>query len=164
MFEFSRFYPSDYAHGSEFVADLDRFLGALPTGWPYGIEMRNRHWLHADYFDCLHRHGVTHVFNSWDAMPTVSEQMAMVDSRTSPERVGARFLLKPGRNYNAAVKAFEPYDHVQEEYPEARAAGQALIAEGMKTGPKRKTLIYVNNRLEGNALSTIEAMTTPLEG
>jgi len=32
-----------------------------------------------------------------------------------------------------------------------------LIADGVKaTG--RKTFIYVNNRLEGNALSTIEAM------
>src|ERR1022692_3454877 len=27
MFEFSRFYPSDYEHGREFVAALDKFLG-----------------------------------------------------------------------------------------------------------------------------------------
>jgi len=33
MFEFSRFYPSDYAHGRDFVADLDRFLASLPQGW-----------------------------------------------------------------------------------------------------------------------------------
>jgi hypothetical protein len=37
MFEFSRFYPTDYQHGREFVADLDKFLAALPQGWPYGI-------------------------------------------------------------------------------------------------------------------------------
>lgn len=24
----------------DFIADLDRFLGQLPTGWPYGVEMR----------------------------------------------------------------------------------------------------------------------------
>jgi uncharacterized protein YecE (DUF72 family) len=34
MFEFSRFYPSDYEHGRDFVADLDKFLAALPKGWP----------------------------------------------------------------------------------------------------------------------------------
>ena len=45
MFEFSRFYPSDYEHGRDFVADLDKFLGALPKGWPYGLEMRNKNWL-----------------------------------------------------------------------------------------------------------------------
>ena len=33
IFEFSRFYPTDYQHGREFVADLDRFLSSLPTGW-----------------------------------------------------------------------------------------------------------------------------------
>jgi len=30
MFEFSRFFPSDYEHGRDFVADLDKFLGNLP--------------------------------------------------------------------------------------------------------------------------------------
>src|ERR1039457_6259331 len=44
MFEFSRFYPSDYQHGRDFVADLDKFLAALPTGWPYGLELRNKDW------------------------------------------------------------------------------------------------------------------------
>ena len=40
----------------------------------------------------------------------------------------------------------------------ARDAGKALIAEGKSAGPDRKTFIYVNNRLEGNALETIDAM------
>jgi hypothetical protein len=47
---------------------------------------------------------------------------------------------------------------VKEPYPEAREAGRALIAEGKAVGPERKTFIYVNNRLEGNALETIDAM------
>ena len=158
MFEFSRFWPGDYAHGRDFVADLDGFLGKLPQGWPYAIEMRNHHWLKPEYFGCLARRGVTHVFNSWDAMPAVSEQMALPGSRTNPQLLAARFLLKPGRKYEAAVKAFEPYDRVQEPNPAARGAGKALIAEGKSAGPRRKTFIYVNNRLEGNALGTIEAM------
>ena len=158
MFEFSRFWPTDYEHGRDFVADLDKFLGALPRGWPYGIEMRNRAWLRPQYFECLARHQVTHVFNSWEAMPAVSEQMALPGSRTNPDLVAARFLLKPGRQYEEAVKTFEPYDNIKEENPDARAAGKALIAEGRTAGPKRKTFVFVNNRLEGNALGTIAAM------
>jgi hypothetical protein len=51
-----------------------------------------------------------------------------------------------------------PYDKTQEVNEEARDAGAALIHEGT-TAPKRKTFIYVNNRLEGNALAaTIEAL------
>ena len=158
MFEFSRFHSGDYAHGRDFLADLDAFLGKLPTGWPYAVEIRNKTWLVPDYFDCLARHHVAHVFNSWEAMPSVAQQMALPNSRTHPELCAARFLLKPGRDYEAAVKAFEPYDETREVNAEARAAGKALIQEGKAAGKKRKTLIFVNNRLEGNALNTIAAM------
>ena len=88
----------------------------------------------------------------------MSEQMALPGSRTNPDLVAARFLLKPGRKYEQAVKAFEPYDSIKEETAEARAAGRALIEEGKAAGPKFRTFIYVNNRLEGNAIATIAAM------
>ncbi len=158
MFEFTRFWPGDYEHGRDFVNDLDGFLGKLPIGWPYAVEMRNPHWLAPEYFGCLARHRVTHIFNSWDAMPPVSEQMALTGSRTNPKLIAARFLLKPGRKYEEAVKTFQPYDKVKEPNPDARAAGKALITEGKAAGPDRETFIYVNNRLEGNALETIDAM------
>jgi uncharacterized protein YecE (DUF72 family) len=156
IFEFSRFYPADFEHGRDFVSGLDSFLAQLPKGWPYAIEMRNKHWLKPEYFDCLARHSVTHN-NSWTAMPSVGEQMALEGSRTNPGLVAARFLLKPGRKYEEAVKAFRPYDQTREVNDEARQAGAALIAEGKKAA-NRKTFIFVNNRLEGNALQTISAM------
>ena len=140
MFEFSQFWPSDYQHGRDFVSDLDGFLAKLPKGWPYAIEVRNKHWLQSEYFDCLTKHGVTHVFNSWDAMPPVREQMAMPGSQTNPNLCAARFLLKPGRKYEEAVKTFQPYDKVKEPNLEEREAGTALITEGKKAGKDRKTL------------------------
>ncbi len=158
MFEFSRFYATDYEHGRDFVADLDKFFGNLPKGWPYAIEMRNKNWLAPEYFACLARHGITHVFNSWDAMQPVSEQMALTGSQTNPELVAARFLLKPGRKYDDAVKTFQPYDQTKEVNADARKAGAELIKAGKTVGAKKKTLIFVNNRLEGNALNTIAAM------
>jgi len=157
MFEFSRFYSTDFEHGRDFVSVLDSFLSKLPKGWPYGIEMRNKNWLKPEYFDCLARHGVTHVYNSWTEMPPVAEQMALPGSETNPELVAARFLLKPGRKYEEAVKSFQPYDKTKEVNDDARNAGAALISAGKKS-LKRKTFIFVNNRLEGNALETIKAM------
>ncbi len=161
IFEFSRFWQGDYRHGREFVADLEPFLDRLPRDWPYGVELRNRRWLEPEYFECLARHGVAHVFNSWEAMPPVGEQMALAGSRTHPGLTAARFLLKPGRKYEEAVQRFAPYDRVKEELAEARAAGRKLIQEGRAAGPAHRTFVYVNNRLEGNALGTIDAM---LEG
>jgi uncharacterized protein YecE (DUF72 family) len=158
LFEFSRFYPSDYELGRNFVADLDTFLGKLPKGWPYAVELRNKYFLRPDYFSTLQRHGTAHVFNSWSDMPAVSEQMALPGSRTSPALCAARFLLKPGRRYEEAVKSFEPYDQTKEPNPDARAAGGELLREGAQAGPQRKTFVFVNNRLEGNAPQTIAAM------
>lgn len=160
MFEFSPFTAKDYSKGSDFLVDLDKFLERLPRGWPYGIELRNRQWLVPEYFQCLARHGVTHVFNSWTAMPPVAEQMVLPGSHTNPELVAARFLLKPGRKYEEAVNRFKPYEKLGEAYDEGRKAGRALIKEGT-AAPKRKTLIFVNNRLEGNALESIAAMLEP---
>jgi uncharacterized protein YecE (DUF72 family) len=157
IFEFSRFYPADYEHGRDFVSALDSFLAQLPPGWPYAVEMRNQHWLRQEYFDCLARHRVAHVYNSWTEMPPVTEQMALSGSQTNPALVAARFLLKPGRKYEDAVKSFQPYDATKEVNAAAREAGAALIGAGRKN-PDGKTFIYVNNRLEGNALATIQAM------
>jgi hypothetical protein len=91
-------------------------------------------------------------------MPAVNEQMALPGSTTNPNLVAARFLLKPGRRYEEAVKTFQLYDKVKEQNPDPRAAGNSLNAEGKSAELDRKAFIYVNNRLEGNALETIDAM------
>lgn len=158
IFEFSRFRPADYPQGRDFICDLDRFLGQLPKGWPYGVEIRNRHWLQPEYFACLARHQVAHVFNSWGTMPPVSQQMALPGSQPHPALTAARFMIKPGNNYEQVVPAYDPFDRVHQELPEARAAGRALIENGLAAGSERWTFIFVNNCLEGNALTTIAAM------
>jgi uncharacterized protein YecE (DUF72 family) len=158
IFEFSRFYPNDFARGREFVAALDTFLGALPAGWSYGVEIRNRNFLHPDYFTTLARHGVTHVFNNWDAMPDVATQLDLPGSVSNPRVVAARFLLRGGRRYQDAVDRFSPYDKVQEENPAGREAGSRLIRETLAQDGSRQAFVYVNNRFEGNAPGTIVGM------
>jgi uncharacterized protein YecE (DUF72 family) len=158
IFEFSKFYPTDYQLGRDFVADLDRFLGSIPKGWRYGVEIRNKHFLKPDYFAVLARHGVAHVFSSWTEMPPVSEQLQIPESITNPEFAGARFLLKPGRKYQDAVDFFSPYSEVKEPNPDARRAGAQLISGRELRKTLRQLFLYVNNRLEGNALLTIMAM------
>ena len=159
ILEFSQFYSSDFEHGRDFVAALDRFLGELPPGWQYAVEIRNKTFLQPEYFEMLHRHGVAHTFNSWSRMPPVGEQLALNGSVTT-DFVAGRFLLTPGRGYEQAVKDFSPYTETKALDPDARAAGRALIGKAKQIS-KRPSFIYVNNRLEGNALKTIEAMLEP---
>jgi len=91
-------------------------------------------------------------------MPPVPEQMTLAASRTLPNTLAARFLLRPGRDYEQAVKLFSPYSEVKDPYPEGRAAGTALIMEALTSQGAKKAFIFVNNRFEGNALATIRAM------
>lgn len=158
MFEFSQFHSADFARGREFVAALDAFLEKLPRGWRYGVEIRNRSFLQPEYFAMLARHTVAHVFNSWQDMPPVSEQAAFPGSRTSPDFLAARLLLRPGRKYEEAVKRFSPYEHIQDPYPEGRTAVANLIKEATVGGSETRSYIYLNNRFEGNALESIAAI------
>ena len=155
IFEFSQFYPSDFERGRDFVDALDAFLCELPAGWQYAVEIRNRTFLQPEYFEVLHKHGIAHVFNSWDRMPAVNEQLEIPESVTT-DFIAARFLLTPGRTYAKAVESFSPYKEVKEPNDKVRAAGRNVITKG-KEG-KRPSFIYVNNRLEGNAPTTIAAI------
>jgi uncharacterized protein YecE (DUF72 family) len=158
MFEFGRFFKTDFPSVNEFSQTLDTFFSRLPNEWPYGIEIRNRDFLTSEYFGVLAKHRVTHVYNSWTDMPSVKDQMAMAGSVTNPNLVAARFLMTPGRKYDESLKLFQPYDRLREPDEEARQAGAALMVAGERYEPRRKTFVYVNNRLEGNALETIAAM------
>ena len=61
------------------------------------------------------------------------------------------------RPYEEAVAKFTPYTHVQDPNPETRQALRLLIAQARKR--HEPSYIFVNNRLEGNAPETIEAIT-----
>lgn len=152
MFEFSQFHKGDFERGRDFVEALDAFLGRLPKGWQYGVEIRNKGFLQADYFAALRSHNVAHVFNSWTRMPDVIEQTEM-DGAFTTDFFAARFLLKPGRAYQEAVDLFSPYERVQEPYPPVREG----IAKLASTTTEAPSYIFVNNRAEGNAIETLLA-------
>jgi uncharacterized protein YecE (DUF72 family) len=139
----------------EFVARLDPFLAALPGTFRYAVEVRNPDYPGARYFDCLSAHRAAHVFNAWTRMPTLTEQIASPEAFTADFTV-VRALLRQGRAYEDAVAQFTPYDKIQDENQEARAALRALI-ERMRS-ERRAAYIFVNNRFEGNAPETIRAV------
>lgn len=156
MFEFSQFYPGMLASGSEFIERLDQFFSALPCkDYDFAIEMRNRNWLKAPYFELLNKHGVSHVFNSWTRMPSIGEQLDAAD-QFRPRNFIARLLLEPGTKYEEAVEAFSPYDRIQRELPAIRQDAARLIRRAIDLGVP--AYVFVNNRCEGCAPKTIEGI------
>ncbi len=155
IFEFGTFNKRAYEDAAAFAADLDPFLAALPRDFHYSVEIRNPDFLMPEYFDCLRRHDVAHVFNAWTRMPELQRQMRIGDAWTTDFSV-TRALLSYARPYEDAVAKFSPYEHVQEENSKARGAIRDMIKTAREQN--RRAYVFVNNRLEGNAPQTIEAI------
>lgn len=155
IFEFGQFAKTDFPTPADFFKQLNRFLGALPGGWPYAVEIRNKEYLTTEYFRVLARHNAAHVFNAWTRMPTIAEQIVNPDAFTANFCV-ARALLQHGWGYEKAVKTFEPYREVQLPDPSTRSALRQIADRALRTG--QRAYIFVNNRLEGNAPGTIDAV------
>jgi uncharacterized protein YecE (DUF72 family) len=156
IFEFGSFAKQCYPDVGAFLGELDPFLAALPPDFRYAIEIRNPDFLSQQYFACLRSHRVAHVFNAWTRMPEIGVQMRLPDSQTADFNV-TRALLRHGRAYEDAVAKFTPYTRVQDPNPQARDALRLLIARSRQR--HEPSYIFVNNRLEGNAPETIEAIT-----
>ena len=141
----------------EFTSRLAPFLAALPPSFRYSVEVRNRSFLIPPYFDCLAEHKTAHVFNAWTKMPPLAEHIAIPGAFTADFTV-VRALLREGRPYEQAVEQLSPYDQVRDENPEGREALRALIRRMREE--RRAALVFVNNRFEGNAPTTIQAITS----
>ena len=155
VFEFGTFGKQTYDDVGAFLAELDPFLENLPPVFRYGVEIRNQEFLTQEYFRCLHSHRVAHVFNAWTRMPEIGEQVQLPEVFTADFTV-TRALLRKGRPYDAAVAQFSPYRQIQDPNPEARQALRKLISRARERS--EPSYIFVNNRLEGNAPQTIEAI------
>lgn len=151
LFEFQR-------HGMpahEFLAKLDAFLGALPADFSYAVEVRNPELLGHAYGEVLSRHHVAHVYNHWSTMPALAEQHRRMDGFTAPFTV-LRLLTPLNLSYEAAKKRAAPYTRIVGELPEMRRESVDLIRKA--TAEDRRSYVLVNNRSEGNAPLTVQAL------
>ena len=155
VFEFQPMRGKDLPGRSSWVEQLDGFLSHLPRDFRYAVELRNPELLSDVHGAVLARHGVAHVFNSWNEMPPIGEPLELPWTFPAGFTV-VRALLRPGRAYADAVKLFEPYDRIRDPQPEVRQDLLHVVAEVMRR--RLEALLLVNNRLEGNAPGTIRAL------
>lgn len=151
LFEFQRHgMPSE-----EFCSRLDTFFGQLPKDFSYAVEIRNAGLLGPEYRQVLERHGIAHIYNHWCYMPSLAEQHQRMGLFTAPFIV-LRLLTPLKISYEAAKKRAAPYDKIVGELPEMRRDTVELVKKAIEE--KRKAYVIVNNRSEGNAPLTIQAL------
>jgi len=160
IFEFGTFAKSMFPTPDDFFSRLNHFLDGLPQGFRYAIEIRNPEYLGPAYFSLLSNHNVAHVFNAWTRMPEVGTQIEMPDAFSADFTV-VRALLAKGRAYEQAVQAFEPYEKIQEPNPGVRDAMSRIAKRAI--AKRRPAFLFVNNRLEGHAPTTIESVADLIE-
>ena len=141
---------------AEFTERLDRFLESLPRQFRFAVEIRNPEFMtDPSYAAVLRKSSVAHVLSAWTKMPALQEQILQPELFTTDFTV-VRALLKHGRRYEDAVRAFAPYRDIRDPDPNTRGAIRDIVVRCMRRG--EPAFIYVNNRLEGNAPITIHGI------
>ena len=135
---------------------LNKFLGHLPKEWEYAVEVRDEHLLTHSYHAMLVAHGIAHVYNHWTDMPSLADQHRMLGAMFTAPFVLFRLLTPRGVPYGEAVKRYKPYDKIVQPLPEMRQDTAQLADQAVKE--KRRAYILVNNRSEGSAPRTIQAI------
>ncbi|NOU11218.1 MAG: DUF72 domain-containing protein [Nitrospira sp.] len=156
IFEFQR-------HGltsEEFCSRLDRFFGQLPNDFRYAVEIRNAGLLGPDYRKVLESHTVAHVYNHWSYMPPLLQQHTQMEERFTAPFTVVRLLTPLNMSYEAAKKRAAPYDKIVGELPQMRKETVTLIKQAV--GENRRAYVLVNNRSEGNAPLTVQALVSYL--
>lgn len=127
----------------------------------YAVKIRNAVLLGPDYRKVLENHGIAHVYNHWSCMPSLREQHQRMKERFTAPFTVLRLLTALKMSYEAAKKRAEPYTKIVEELPEMRRDTVELMKKAV--GEHRKAYVLVNNRSEGNAPLTIQALRNALQ-
>jgi len=143
----------------DFCARLDTFMSQLPKDFRYSVEIRNAEILGPQYRDVLDRHRVGHVYNHWSWMPPLAEQHRRMGGFTAPFTV-FRLLTPLKMTYEAAKKRAAPYNTIVGELPEMRRDTIHLVRQAV--AENRQAYVLVNNRSEGNAPLTVQALVEAL--
>jgi uncharacterized protein YecE (DUF72 family) len=152
------FPPVPHSHRlepNEFAEQLDAFLEAVPSSLPYCVELRDRTLLTPAYASVLARHGVSHVYNYWTAMPMPADQLSVVPLDNAPFAV-VRLMLRPGTRYAQRKEAFEPFDKLVQ--PDHEMRDQVVDLVSLARSLNRLVFVLVNNKAEGSAPLTIEEL------
>lgn len=139
----------------DLTARLDRFLGAMPAGARFAVELRERRLLTGAYLDVLARHRASHTLNYWERMPDLGAQLAMKKTLTAPFVV-CRLVIRPGAAHDVQKAKFEPFHRLVEPDVKMRADVAALVERCL--AEERELYVLANNKAEGCSPLTIKEL------
>jgi uncharacterized protein YecE (DUF72 family) len=155
LFQFPPTPPSGAGGPRRFAERLYHFLRALPEDVPKAVEIRTPAWYTADYLAALRHGGAAHGWVLHPRMSSLDEQRALGPPGTEGPTI-IRWMLAPGATYEGAREAWAPFDRLRAPDPSAREATARLALEAARAG--RAVFVVINNKAEGSAPASIEAL------
>lgn len=151
VLQFPYFAKAVFASSDEFMDRLDRFLGDLPQGFRYGVEIRNRRWLNRSFVELLKRHDAALVLVDQAWMPHGDEAAQEFDIVTSD--FAYIRLLGDRKEIEAITSTWnkEVIDRGERLQRWAELISRLVERE-------IETLIYVNNHYAGYAPATADRL------
>src|SRR5213082_2772554 len=162
VFEFQAMRGKDLPEPAHWAEELDGFLRQLPHDFRYAVELRNAELLTDAHGAVLACHGVAHVFNSWNEMPGIGEQLELLaDPRhhvPGIEHVGnamARQHGAVGIGQELGVPQLDGVAEVPGQLPQegvelfrpVRGLGQVLSPHGLKLEHERARMVAERARV-----------------
>ena len=107
------------------------------------------------YVEVLQRFGVAHVFNYWERMPSLGEQLQRVRVDSAPFGV-VRLLIPPGERYADRKKSLAPFDKLTDRRPEMRRETIDIARAFVELDCP--LFVIVNNKAEGSSPLTVREL------
>jgi uncharacterized protein YecE (DUF72 family) len=149
LFQFGYFNKMAFKSGKEFLGRLEAFLRKLPQGYRFAVEIRNKQWLNAEFFDLLRAHKVAYALIDQAWMPGVNEIFEKFDPVTA-DFAYVR-LLGDRKGIEQKTKVWDKVivDRSGELMNWVNVC-QRTVRRGIST------YVYVNNHYAGFAPATVE--------
>jgi uncharacterized protein YecE (DUF72 family) len=149
LFQFGYFNKTAFKSGKEFLARLEPFLKKLPKGYRFALEIRNKQWLSAEFFDLLRAHKVAYALIDQAWMPRASEIFDKFDPITNDFTYIP--LLGDRKGIEQKTKV---WDKVIVDRSRELMSWVNVCQRTIKRGVN--TYVYVNNHYAGFAPATVE--------
>src|SRR5580698_10021446 len=149
LFQFGYFNKSAFKSQAEFLARLKPFLKKLPKGFRFAVEIRNKQWLTAEFFDLLRAHNVAFALIDQVWMPRASELFEKFD----PITADFTYIRLLGDRKGIEQKT-KIWDKVIVDRSRELMSWVNVCQRTTRRGAS--TYVYVNNHYAGFAPATVE--------
>jgi len=156
VLQFPYFNRRIFSGPAPFLARLDAYLGGLPSGFRYAVEVRNRAWLAEPLLEILRRHRAALVLVELPYLPHPADLAARIDCVTT-DFLYARLI----GDRKAVDERTKTFDRVVLDRSGSLGRWAELLHDLRQRVPR--TYVFANNHYAGHGPATIRDLVRLLD-